>query len=288
MDTITHTLFGITTYKAINLEKATKEEKRAFLFTSLAGNQIPDIDVISRWWDQEGLYLMWHRGITHSLFLVPIWAVVLSLCCFWFWRVRNKKVFYIGLLSVFIHDTSDIFNAWGTGYFEPFTQMRLAFGTIPIIDFFVWMVILAGFLIQRIRKYSTPIVFKWVGAIVFFHFIIQSVQGYSIYHQVEQRYEQIALSASFVPWHFQVIGKKDGIVEIAKATVWSKPEVVDQLKTANEVGLDRLFQVNKKAKTLYQWAPFVVIIDEPDRYGIYDPRFYRNGQSFLFEYMEKH
>lgn len=287
MDTITHTLFGITTYKAINHEKVSKEEKRAFLFTSLVGNQIPDIDVISQWWDQEGLYLMWHRGITHSLFLVPIWAIVLWLCCFWFWRVKNKKVFYIGLLSVLIHDTSDIFNAWGTGYFEPFSSMRLAFGTIPIIDFFVWVVIIAGFFVHRIRKYSASIVFKWVGAIIFFHFILQSVQGYWIYQQADPRYDQVALSASFVPWHFQVIGKKDEVVEIAKATIWSKPEVINQLKTADEVGLDQLFQVNPKAETLYQWAPFVVVIDEPDRYGIYDPRFYRDGQSFLFEYMEK-
>jgi inner membrane protein len=62
MDTLTHTLFGLTTYGAVNKEKMNKETKKAVFFTTLVGSQIPDIDVISRLWDNEGMYQMWHRG----------------------------------------------------------------------------------------------------------------------------------------------------------------------------------------------------------------------------------
>ncbi|MEW9668884.1 metal-dependent hydrolase [Ammoniphilus sp. 3BR4] len=288
MDTITHTLFGITIYKAINKEEMTKPVKHSLLFTSLIGSQIPDIDVISKWWDQEGLYLMWHRGITHSIFLVPVWALFLSVICYYIWKVKDRRLFYTGLLAVFIHNTSDIFNAWGTGYLEPFSNMRLTFGTVPIIDFVVWTIILCGFIFTRLRKYPTHQVFKVVGLLIAVHFLIQSAHGFAIYQNMKGNYDQIALAADFVPWNYKVIGKIDQRVEISEATSWGTPKLETQLETAPEADLEHLFRENKRARTLYEWAPFVVVVKEEGRFGIYDPRFYRDGQSFLFEYIETH
>lgn len=41
-----------------------KELKKPLFVTAVAGSIIPDIDVISRFWDTEGLYQMWHRIYT--------------------------------------------------------------------------------------------------------------------------------------------------------------------------------------------------------------------------------
>ncbi|ARU63480.1 hydrolase [Tumebacillus avium] len=288
MDTVTHTLFGIVLYRAINKVEMTPSLKRSFLFTSLVGSQSPDIDVISQLWDTQGMYQMWHRGITHSIFMVPIWAMLLSLICFLIWRTKDKRIFFLGVLAVFIHDTSDIFNAWGTGYFEPFTHARLTFGTIPILDLTIWAIILGGLIFARVRKHiASHKVFKGVWCLITAHIIIQSVQGYAIYQSVDDRYEQVALSAEFAPWNYQVIGKHGDMVEISNATVWSEPEVVYTLPSATKANLDELFEKNPAARTLRQWSPFVVIVDDDKQLGIYDPRFYRNGQSFLFEYIEK-
>lgn len=76
MDTITHTLFGLSLYGAVDKQKMDKNSRRAYLLTTVGASQIPDIDVISRLWDTEGLYQMWHRGITHSVFLTPLWAIL--------------------------------------------------------------------------------------------------------------------------------------------------------------------------------------------------------------------
>lgn len=287
MDTITHTLFGLTIYKSINKEKMNRKMKRSLFFTSLIGSQIPDIDVVSRYFDSQGLYQMWHRGITHSIFLVPIWAALILMFTFLIWRVKDKKVLLIGLFSVFIHNTSDLFNAWGTGYLEPFSSIRITFGTISIIDFFVWLVILIGYLISKFKKFSAHKVFKIVLVIIATHFFIQSVQGYIIYQKYEETYDQHTLSASFIPWHYQIIGKKGQDVEISDVTLWSKPKIRYKLNSHEQANLDSLFENNPSAKTLYEWSPFVVIVDDDDMLGIYDPRFYRNGQSFLFEYIEK-
>jgi len=289
LDTITHTLFGIALYRAVRKdERTTTPMRRSLLFTALVGSQIPDIDVISQWWDTTGQYLSWHRGLTHSVFLVPLWAGLIYFVQRLIWKVTDFKLFWLALLAVFIHDTSDLFNAWGTGYLEPFWEARVTFGTIPIVDLFVWFLIFAGFFFARAKGGRAPHrVFKTIWVLVAAHFLLQSAQGYLLYQQADDRYEQVALAADFVPTQFKIIGTKDDRVEILEANVWSEPELVETLKTIPDADLEELFKTNPKAKTLYGWAPFVVVVEEGNRFGIYDPRFYRDGQSFLFEYMER-
>ena len=287
MDTITHALFGLTIDSSIDKQGMSKEMKRSVLFTTMVGSQIPDIDVVSKYWDTEGMYQMWHRGITHSLWFVPIWALVLTVVCLLIWKVKDRKLFYIGLLSVFIHSTCDLFNAWGTGYLEPFSSIRLTFGTIPIVDFAIWAIILGGYILRSIYKWKQHIVFRIVGVLIVGHIAIQSVQGYFIYQATGTNYEQHTLAASFVPWHFNIIGKKENTIEISEVTIWKEPQLLHTLTSAEEADLDTLFAQNPKAKTLHQWSPFVVIVDDEKRLGVYDPRFYQDGQSFLFEYIDK-
>ncbi|MFP3121858.1 metal-dependent hydrolase [Ectobacillus funiculus] len=287
MDSITHTLFGLALYEATNKEGMEKPMKRALLVTAIGGSQIPDIDVISQLWDTGGMYQMWHRGITHSIFLVPIWALLFYFVSRLLFRVREARIFWLALLAVFIHDTSDLFNAWGTGYLEPFSSTRITFGTIPIVDFIIWFILLVAFIIARRPRFSPHLVYKWAFACIVLHVFVQSAQGYALYQTYKTKYEQLTLSASFLPGHFSVIGKNENIVEITDDSIFSKPKLQYRLVSQENANLDKLFKEVPAAKTLSQWAPFVVVVDSEDRLGIYDPRFYRNGQSFLFEYLEK-
>lgn len=288
MDTITHTLFGIGIYKAINKEKMSKKEKRALLFTSIGASQIPDIDVISQLWDTAGLYQMWHRGITHSVFLVPVWAFLFFIINRLFFRIKSWPFFWIAFLAVFIHDTSDVFNAWGTGYLEPFSSARLTFGTISIIDFVIWFIFLLTFVASKVRKEIKEYRLYRIGwAVILFHVMLQSIQGYILYEQYKPRYEQVALSASFVPWNYSIIGKNGENVDIIDDSLLTKERLMYRLQSGSDNDLETLFTQNPKARTLYKWSPFVVVVDNGRQLGIYDPRFYRKGQSFLFEYIEK-
>lgn len=296
MDTITHTLFGLTLYGTIDKEKVDKNTKKAFLFTSVTGSLIPDIDVLSQFWDTAGLYQMWHRGITHSVFLVPFWALLLWLVCWLLWKTKDRRIFYLGLFAVFIHNTSDLFNAWGTGYLEPFSSVRITFGTIPIVDVVFWIIMAGSFFFvkyrhnlrfEKLRQVQAHTVFRVAWILIAAHILIQSAQGYIIYQQTAEEYEEHTLSASFVPWNFTVIGKKDAQVELSQATLWRGTALQQTLETAEGADLEQLFEQRPSARTLYEWAPFVVIVDNEEVLGVYDPRFYQNGQSFLFEFIEK-
>lgn len=287
MDTVTHTLFGLVIYQSINKDQMSQSMKRSLLLTSLVGSQIPDIDVVSQWWDVNGQYLMWHRGITHSIFLVPLWALLIRAICYVIWRVRESKIYWIGLLAVFLHITIDNFNAWGTGYFEPISQKRIALGTVPIVDFVIWLIILGGFVATRLKKWSTPRIFKTVGALIALHVLIQTIQGGILVNNYSSSYQQIALAADFIPGSFKLIGKNEGVVEIHQLSLWKKPVHLQTFQSADETDLRQLFEQNKEAQTLYEWAPLVVVVNDEKQLGIFDPRFFRNGESFLYEYVTK-
>jgi inner membrane protein len=288
MDSITHTLFGVGIYKSINKDKMSKKEKFALLFTAIGASQIPDIDVISQLWDTMGQYQMWHRGITHSVFLIPIWALLFFLIHRFIFRIKGLQSFFVALISVFIHDTSDLFNSWGTGYLEPFSSVRITFGTIPIVDFIIWLIFLLSFIASKVYPKVKPYsIFRIGWALVVLHIVVQSIQGYLMYEQYKKTYQEVALSASFIPWHYTVVGKNDHTVDIFNDSLLAEADMVERLQSSSKTDLHTLFAMNPRAKTLYKWAPFVVVVDDDKRIGIYDPRFYRNGESFLFEYIDK-
>lgn len=287
MDSVTHTLFGLALYGAVDKKHMKISQKRAYLLTAVGASQIPDIDVISQLWDSEGLYQMWHRGITHSIFLTPFWAALFILLSFLLFRVKDAKLFFLGWLAVVIHDTSDLFNAWGTGYLEPFSNIRITFGTIPIIDFVFWMILGTAFTASKFNKVKSPSYFKLAWVFIALHVIVQSVQGWMLYNQYEDDYEQIAISAGFIPWTYTVIAKSNSEVNIFQDTLFTERKLQYELTSAEHADLNDLFTEKPEAKTLTEWSPFVVIVDDEDRLGVYDPRFYRNGQSFLFEYIDK-
>lgn len=288
MDTITHTLFGFGIYKSVNKENMRKKEKNVLLFTSIGASQIPDIDIISKFWDTEGLYQMWHRGITHSVFMVPIWALLFYLISRYIFKIKGPQSYVVALISVFIHNTSDVFNAWGTGYLEPFSAVRLSLGTVPIIDFVIWFTFLIVFFASKVyRTVKTHSLYRIGWVLITLHIAIQSIQGYVVYEQYKGTYEEIALTPSFIPWNFTIVGKSEHTVDIINDSLLTKAELVERLQSNKEIDLDTLFAENPAAKTLYNWAPFVVVVDDQERIGIFDPRFYRNGDSFLAEYIEK-
>jgi inner membrane protein len=285
MDSVTHALFGLAVYGAVDKNRMTKPEKRALFCCALIGSQIPDIDVVSALWDTEGQYQMWHRGITHSLFLVPFWAAFIAWVFILIFKVRGWLWFQISLISVFIHSTSDIFNAWGTGYLEPFSNVRLTFGTTPIVDLVFWLLIFGGFLIVRYgpRKWPSFKVYRVVWMLIALHIMVQGLQGAVLYERYKDKYDQLTLVADFVPTQFTLIGKKGTLVEWQNGDVVRGVTLRDSQVSVENADKSLLLQNNKYARTLIEWSPFVVWVEDERRIAIYDPRFYRNGDSFLKE-----
>jgi inner membrane protein len=289
MDTITHTLFGLTTYGAVNKSNLSKREKAAIGFTAIVGSNIPDIDVVMRVTEIGRIMdLMWHRGITHSLLMIPIWTFLLYCISAYFFKVKSKKITLIALFTVSLHVLADVLNTWGTGIFEPFSSVRISFGVLSIIDFVIWGMMLIGLIVTLLKKsMKSHRVYKFVWIGIAIHIFFQCIQGYVIYQSSYNSYDKTVLKADFTPWHFTVIGQKENVFELSSATVFSERQLQQTLISANDADLSELHQSNPKAQVLIDWAPFVIIVDNEEELGVYDPRFYMNGESFLYESIAK-
>src|ERR1700733_14071168 len=133
MDTITHTVIGIC---AGELIAGKQLGKKAMLYGALANN-IPDIDVASNFWLHIPNSLLAHRGFTHSILFAVIFSPVLA---YIFRKIyKNTPVSYLRWLFIFgsgilTHIFIDAFTTYGTGWFEPFSHVRVSFNTLFIID----------------------------------------------------------------------------------------------------------------------------------------------------------
>jgi inner membrane protein len=139
MDTLTHIALGACIGEVL----AGKQLGKKALFLGAFANTIPDFDFLSSFWLTTDENLLAHRGFTHS-FLFAILVSVLLGFLFNQWmrkyQLPLKKWILFFLVQIFTHLFIDSFNAYGTGWFEPFSHVRISFNTIFVADPFysVW------------------------------------------------------------------------------------------------------------------------------------------------------
>jgi membrane-bound metal-dependent hydrolase YbcI (DUF457 family) len=147
MDTITHGIAGALIGKAafggqdlFSAKPMTKN--RLVTWTVMIGSIFPDSDVFRDMVDGNPLLLItWHRSITHSLLLLPIWSVLLALLTGAVARWRKWEapnfIALTGLYAVgiFSHIILDLLTTFGTMIWSPLQWSRPAWDILFIIDF---------------------------------------------------------------------------------------------------------------------------------------------------------
>jgi inner membrane protein len=91
-------------------------------------------------------YLLHHRGATHSLLLLPLWAVPVAWLLAKILREPGgwKALYGICALSIGLHILGDWITSFGTMVLAPFSTWRAGIGTTFIIDLWFSGIILAG------------------------------------------------------------------------------------------------------------------------------------------------
>lgn len=135
MDSLTHIVLGATIGE-VALGKKTGN-KAVFLGALLS--TVPDLDVFITPFLRSDIALLFHRGISHSLLitimLIPILGWLLS-------RIEMKPSIdyktwgWFAAIPLLSHLFIDCFNTYGTGIFEPFSNIRVAYDSMAIIDLF--------------------------------------------------------------------------------------------------------------------------------------------------------
>jgi len=162
MDTLTHALSGMLTARSTHRENTRQDQGlslRARMAAGFLASAFPDIDFIF-WFFGDLSYLNNHRGLTHSIIMLPIWALLLAYAFAWLWRGRYgwREFYVVSVLGIGIHILGDVITAYGTMIFAPFSMAKFAFPTTFILDpWFSGIILLALLLAWGRRQYATPI-----------------------------------------------------------------------------------------------------------------------------------
>ena len=105
---------------------------------------LPDVDYFFIFWDRLA-FIRYHRGFTHSLLAVPLFALAGALLGRYLGGDRwFKPLFILGLAVLASHLLLDLATSYGTQLLSPFSRRRFALDWIFIIDPYFTALLLAG------------------------------------------------------------------------------------------------------------------------------------------------
>ena len=97
-------------------------------------------------------YLLSHRGVTHSVLLLPLWALLLAWLLSKILREPGgwRALYGVTALALVTHIAGDYITSFGTMVFAPLSDWRAALGTTFIIDLWFSGIILVGLVLSGV------------------------------------------------------------------------------------------------------------------------------------------
>jgi inner membrane protein len=166
MDTITHGIAGALIGKAVfrgedMFAAHPMNRGRIITWSLMLGAIFPDSDVIRDIFSHDKLLVItWHRSITHSLVMFPLWVLLLAgiTRAFATWRKWEAPsfaalagIYGVGILS---HILLDLVTSFGTMIWSPLQWSRPAWDLIFIVDFTLTGILLVPQLLAWV--YANP------------------------------------------------------------------------------------------------------------------------------------
>jgi inner membrane protein len=151
MDTLTHALSGALLARATAPKDAPPRSVPRRVAAGFFACAAPDLDFVIGFVGPVE-YLLTHRGVTHSVLLLPVWALLLS------WLLAKilrdpggwRALYGVCALALGAHILGDYITSFGTMVFAPLSDWRAALGTTFIIDLWFSGIILAGLIASAI------------------------------------------------------------------------------------------------------------------------------------------
>lgn len=166
MDVLSQAVIGSSLSQSFANDKS--KQFSALIIGALAGMS-PDLDVLINSNKDPILFLEFHRQFTHSLIFIPFGALICAL--FFYIFVKNKLTFYqvyvFSLLGFATHGLLDSCTSYGTQLFWPFSNDRVSWSVVSIVDPFFTIPILIGILIAAYRNNRVIARATFLYAIIF-------------------------------------------------------------------------------------------------------------------------
>lgn len=149
MDPLTQGALGAAVAEAVVGERA---GRRTWLLGAASG-MAADLDVLVRSADPL-VEIVFHRHFTHSLAFVPLGGLLCALPFLLFERdrARWRWIVLACVVGYATHAPLDCGTSYGTLYFWPFSDARVALDVLPIVDLFYTVPLLVGLIVYRRRR----------------------------------------------------------------------------------------------------------------------------------------
>lgn len=101
-----------------------------------AAGMAPDLDVFIQSSSDPLLFLEYHRHFTHSLAFIPFGAAIVATALHWLARHKFtfKQTYLVCLIGYATHGLLDACTTYGTQLFWPFSDMRVAWNNVSVVD----------------------------------------------------------------------------------------------------------------------------------------------------------
>ena len=232
MDTLTHALSGALLARATEpkIPRADQLPRRTRMWVGFWTAAFPDSDFIARFIDPL-TYLTAHRGITHSVIVLPLWALGLSLLFMLLVRGKYSWRAFVGVVALGIgaHIAGDVITAFGTMIFAPFSDWRAQFPTTFIIDPYFTAIVVAGLVASAIwNRTRKPAIIglTLLAAYVGFQGILQQRavaigEAYVTRHGIKAAAVE-AIPQPFSPFHWMIVIQQKDNYYISYVSLWRK------------------------------------------------------------------
>ena len=155
MDPVTQGTLGAALAQA----GADKRRIRSFAVAGGISGLAPDLDIFISSATDPLLYLEFHRQFSHSLIFIPVGATICALLLHGFLKKRLtwRETWLACLLGYASHGLLDACTSFGTQLFWPFSDMRVAWNFVSVVDplFSVPLAALVGVaFLRRSRLYA--------------------------------------------------------------------------------------------------------------------------------------
>jgi inner membrane protein len=150
MDNLTHGLLGLAIGALRRSEAGAgaplSPTDKAVLLGAVLAAELPDLDTLLPAANSVDHALRAHRGLSHSLALAPLVALVATgLALLAFRRARVLPVYLYSLLALGgAHLLPDLWTGWGTRLLLPFSEQRLTLDWTMVVDSWVTLPLLLG------------------------------------------------------------------------------------------------------------------------------------------------
>ena len=126
----------------------------------------PDLDVLIRSENDPILFLEYHRQFSHSLFFIPFGSLIVALLIFPLFKksMSFKTIYMASFLGYATHGLLDACTSYGTLLFWPFSNERITWNNISIIDplFTIPVLILIGIAIKTRKRIFSFFAIGWI------------------------------------------------------------------------------------------------------------------------------